>query len=83
MSVARVRIPSGLQLTGRLPAVRFSVITADDAETAYEGTYKVLDNGVLHVDPDDESQPIIRLSPAFWRQINEPRKYDDISTSVY
>jgi hypothetical protein len=63
--------------------VRFSVITADDAETAYEGTYKVLDNGVLHVDPDDESQPIIRLSPAFWRQINEPRKDDDISKSVY
>jgi len=57
--------------------VQFTVITADEAETPYDGTYKVLDNGVLHVDPDDESQPIVRLSPAFWRQINEPRKPDD------
>lgn len=53
--------------------MKFSVITADDAETPYEGDYQVLDNAVLVVHPDDESQPTIRLSPAFWRQINEPR----------
>jgi hypothetical protein len=63
--------------------VQFSVITAEDAETTYEGTYKVLDNGVLHVDPDDESQPIIRLSPAYWRQIIEPRKGYDILESIH
>ena len=64
--------------------MQFTVITADEAETSYDGAYKVLDNGVLHVDPDDESQPIVRLSPAFWRQINEPRKPDDQdNVSVY
>jgi hypothetical protein len=31
-----------------------------------------LDNAVLLVHPDDESQPTVRLSPVFWRQINEP-----------
>jgi hypothetical protein len=34
--------------------VRFSVITADEAETPYEGTYQVLDNAVLVVHPDDK-----------------------------
>jgi hypothetical protein len=59
--------------------MQFSVITADEAETPYEGSYQVLDNGVLIVHPDDESQPTIRLSPAFWRQINEPRgRYDSL-----
>jgi hypothetical protein len=53
--------------------VKFSVITADETETPYEGHYQVLDNAVLVVHPNDESQPTIRLSPAFWRQISEPR----------
>jgi hypothetical protein len=63
--------------------MQFSVITADEAETAYEGSYQVLDNGVLIVHPDDESLPTIRLSPAFWRQINEPRARYDILESLH
>ena len=63
--------------------MQFSVITGDDAETPYEGQYQVLDNAVLVVHPDDESQPTIRLSPAFWRQINEPHKHYDVLKSVY
>jgi hypothetical protein len=58
--------------------VQFSVITADDAETSYEGTYQVLDNAVLVVHPDDKGQPTVRLSPAYWRQIIEPREEYDI-----
>jgi hypothetical protein len=53
--------------------VQFSVITADQAETAYEGSYQVLDNAVLIVHPDDARLPTVRLSPAFWLQIIEPR----------
>jgi hypothetical protein len=53
--------------------VQFSVITADQAETAYEGSYQVLDNAVLVVHPDDTRLPTVRLSPAFWLQITEPR----------
>jgi hypothetical protein len=34
---------------------------------------QVEDNGVLKITPDDQDSPIIRLSPAFWRQIKEPR----------
>ena len=52
--------------------MKFSVITADGTETPYEGHYQVLDNAELLVRPDDQSQPTIRLSPAFWRQISEP-----------
>ena len=63
--------------------MQFSVITADDAETPYEGTYTVLDNGVLVVHPDDDSQSVIRLSPAFWRQVNEPREGYDILETVH
>ena len=63
--------------------MQFSVITADDAEVYYEGTYQVLENAVLVVHPDDESQPTIRLSPAYWRQINEPRKDSDIMKTAY
>jgi hypothetical protein len=63
--------------------MQFSVITADEAETPYEGSYQVLDNGVLIVHPDDESLPTIRLSPAFWRQINEPRARYDMLESLH
>jgi hypothetical protein len=63
--------------------VQFSVITADDAETSYEGTYQVLDNAVLVVHPDDKGQPTVRLSPAYWRQIIEPREEYDILESVH
>jgi hypothetical protein len=63
--------------------MQFSVITADEAETPYQGSYQVLDNGVLIVHPDDENLPTIRLSPAFWRQINEPRGRYDILESLH
>jgi hypothetical protein len=53
--------------------VQFSVITADDAETSYEGSYRVLDNAVLVVEPDDPGEPIVCLNPAYWRQIIEQR----------
>ena len=53
--------------------MKFRVITADETETPYEGSYPVLENAVLVVHPNDESQPTIRLSPAFWWQISEPR----------
>ncbi|HEY6685628.1 MAG TPA: hypothetical protein VI094_05400 [Propionibacteriaceae bacterium] len=53
--------------------MQFSVITADDTETAYEGLCEVEDNGVPKITPDDQDSPIIRLSAAFWRQIKEPR----------
>ena len=53
--------------------MQFTVITADDAETYYEGSYRILDNAVLEVDPDDLGQPIVRLNPAYWRQIIEKR----------
>ena len=53
--------------------MKFSVITADETETPYEGSYQVLENAVLVVHPNDESEPTIRLSPAFWWQISEPR----------
>ena len=46
--------------------MQFTVITA-----LMRAATKVLDNAVLLVRPDDESQPTVRLSPAFWRQINE------------
>src|SRR3954454_6152106 len=42
-----------------------------DVSTGSGGTRAV--NAVLVVHPTDESQPTIRLSPAFWWQISEPR----------
>jgi hypothetical protein len=58
--------------------VQFSVITADDAEPPTTGRYWVEANGVLVVDPIDDSQPIIRLSLAFWRQVIEPRSGNEV-----
>jgi hypothetical protein len=63
--------------------VRFSVITANETETVYDGTFKVEDSGMLIISPDNEEEPVIRLSPAFWRQINEPRSSDDLLESAY
>jgi len=62
--------------------MRFSVITANEAETVYDGTFKVEDSGMLTIIPDNEEEPTIRLSPAFWRQINEPRSSYDVLDSV-
>jgi hypothetical protein len=45
--------------------------TRGDVSTGSGGTRAV--NAVLVVHPNDESQPTIRLSPAFWWQISEPR----------
>lgn len=47
---------------------RFSVITADEAETLYDGEFKIADGGVLAIYPDDDQQDTY-LSPAFWRQV--------------
>lgn len=52
--------------------MRFGVITADKAEWTHDGTYTVLDSGALEIRPDDGSEPIITLSPAYWHQISEP-----------
>jgi hypothetical protein len=58
------------------------VITANETETVYDGTFRVEDSGMLTIIPDDEGEPTIRLSPAFWRQINEPRSSYDVRDSV-
>ena len=63
--------------------MRFSLITANETETVYDGTFKVEDSGMLIISPDNEEEPVIRLSPAFWRQINEPRSSYDLLESAY
>jgi hypothetical protein len=63
--------------------MQFSVITADETETFYDGKYKVEDYGVLRIVPDDDDMPTIRLSPTFWRRINEPRVAYDIRASIH
>ena len=55
--------------------MQFKVRTADGTST-FDGSYKIEKNGVLRILPDDESKPIIQLSPAYWREINEDRDYD-------
>ena len=45
--------------------VRFSVVTADETETFYDGTFNVGDGGVLMISPEDETEHLISLSPAF------------------
>jgi hypothetical protein len=50
--------------------MQFIVITAEGTET-YDGSYEVEGSGVLKIRPMDRSE-LISLSPAFWRQINEP-----------
>jgi hypothetical protein len=44
--------------------MRFSVITANETETVYDGTFKVEDSGMLIISPDNEEEPAIRLSPS-------------------
>jgi hypothetical protein len=53
--------------------MQFSVITADETETLYDGSFTVADAGVLVIHPEDRNEPLITLSPAFWRQIKAPR----------
>ena len=53
--------------------MRFSVMTADEVETFYDGMFTIEDNGVLKIIPEAQDEPMTRLSPGFWRQINEPR----------
>jgi hypothetical protein len=48
--------------------MQFTVRTADGSHN-YNGKYKIEDDGVLKIVPDD-SQPKI-LSPAYWREIIE------------
>ena len=55
--------------------MEFSVRTADGTVT-WNGSYKVDNNGVLRILPEDEGKPLILLSPAYWREINEPRSSD-------
>ena len=52
-----------------------------DGTTTFDGSYKIDKNGVLRILPDDESKPMIQLSPAYWREINEDRS-SDIGKSV-
>ena len=58
------------------------MITANETETVYDGTFRVEDSGMLTIIPDNEEEPTIRLSPAFWRQISEPRTSYDVLDSV-
>jgi hypothetical protein len=55
--------------------MQFSVRTADGTVT-WSGSYKVDKNGVLRILPEDKGKPLILLSPAYWREINEPRSSD-------
>jgi hypothetical protein len=48
--------------------MQFTVRTAEEIEP-HSGRYKIEDNGVLKIFPDD-GQPRI-LSPAYWREITE------------
>ena len=61
--------------------MQFIVITAEGTET-YNGSYEVEDSGVLKIRPKDRSE-LISLSPAFWRQINEPHSSYDMLDSAY
>jgi hypothetical protein len=62
--------------------MRYSVITADQTETIYEGTLRITDGGVAVLKPDDES-PTLFLSPAFWHQIQQLDSGYDMSDSVH
>jgi len=42
----------------------------------WDGSYKIDKKGVLRILPEDEGKPLILLSPAYWREINEPRPQD-------
>ena len=55
--------------------MEFSARTADGTVT-WSGSYKVDKNGVLRILPEDEGKPLILLSPAYWREINEARSSD-------
>lgn len=55
--------------------MEFSVRTGDGTVT-WNGSYKVDKNGVLRILPEEEGKPLILLSPAYWREINEPRSSD-------
>jgi hypothetical protein len=56
--------------------MKLRVITADGTQT-YEGYCRVESGGVLKItqanslNQPDPSKPIIRLSPAFWREVHE------------
>ena len=47
----------------------------------WDGSYKIDKNAVLRILPEDEGKPLIHLSPAYWREINESRS-SDIGKSV-
>ena len=55
--------------------MQFSVRTADGTVT-WDGSYKIDKSGVLRILPEDEGKPMILLSPAYWRELNEPRSDD-------
>ena len=60
--------------------MQFIVITAEGTETYY-GSYEVEDRRGAEIRPKDRSE-LISLSPAFWRQINEPRSSYDMLDSA-
>jgi hypothetical protein len=60
--------------------MRFSVVTADQTETIYEGTVRITDGGVAVIRPVDDSPTF--LSPAFWQQIKQLDSSDEVLDSV-
>jgi hypothetical protein len=62
--------------------MQFSVTTADEVETSYDGMYEVESNGVLKIMPAEHDASIIRLSPAFWWRIKQAHSSYDILDSV-
>jgi hypothetical protein len=55
--------------------MRFSVMTADETRTYYNGRYEIPGNGVLviHEQDNEGGTQVTHLSPGFWRQIDETR----------
>jgi hypothetical protein len=50
--------------------MQFRVRTADET-LMVDGLYEIEDSGVLKILPEGDSKPIVRLSPAHWREITE------------
>jgi hypothetical protein len=54
----------------RLPRMKLTVIAANGKKD-YDGKCEVESGGVLKITQADPGKPIIRLSPAFWREVHE------------
>jgi len=60
--------------------MRFSVVTADQRETFYDGQFRV-DGGVLTIVHDDADESNLTLSPSFWLVIRSPRNTEGVWSS--